>query len=239
MLEFFQTWNFLTLALLLTLPGVLIYVLRPDLRRVIHRVAPFSLPFACSEFLFYPSYWEPAFLFDLGRRIGFGIEDFLFVTALAALSTTVYAACCSRTYAPFGSSSARACAVRALLLFAVAAALLAALLAAGMAVIFAACLAMLAAGLAAAAWRRDLLVPAGIGAALSAAVYFGVCLFAGLVMPGIFQSVWHTEKFLGMFAAGVPLEELLYGGAAGFAATAFYPFVFGLRFAGRKLERHA
>lgn len=98
---------------------------------------------------------------------------------------------------------------------------------------------MLAAGLAAAAWRRDLLLPACIGAALAAAVYFAVCVLASLVMPGIFQGVWHTEKFIGMFVAGVPVEELLYGWAAGFAATAFYPCVFGLRFVRRNAERSA
>ena len=239
MLDFFQTWNFLTLALLFALPGALIYVLRPDLRTHILRVVPFALPFAFTEFLFYPLYWEPEFLFDLGRRIGFGIEDFIFVAGLAAFSATVYAAFCNRTYAPCGSTTARACAVRALLLFSFAGALLACMLVAGIDVIYAACLAMLAAGLAAAARRRELLAPACIGAVLSSAVYFALCLLADLIMPGIFQAVWHTEKFLGMFILGVPLEELVYAWASGFAATAFYPCVFGLRFVRRKVERHA
>ncbi len=239
MLTFFQTWNFLTLALLFSLPGALIYLLRSDLRTVIARVVPFALPFAFTEFLFYPAYWEPVFLFGLGSRIGFGIEDFLFVAGLAAFSSTVYAACRNRTYAPCSIVTARACADRALLLFALAGALLACMLAAGIAVIYAACLAMLAAGLTASAWRRDLAAAACIGAVLAAAVYFAVCLLAGLIMPGIFQTVWHTEKFLGVFVAGVPLEELAYAGAAGFAATVFYPYVFGLRFVRRKIERHA
>jgi len=239
MLEFLQTWNFLTLALLFSVPGVLIYALRPDLRVVIARVVPFALPFAFTEFLFYPTYWEPAFVFDLGRRIGFGIEDFLFVAALAASSTTVYPACCVKAYARHTGATARAGGVRALLLFGVAGALLAALLAAGIAVIYGACLAMVAAGAAATVRRRDLLAPALIGAGLAAAVYLVLCLLANLIMPGIFQTVWHTAKFTGVFVAGVPVEELLYGWAAGFAATTFYPYVFGLRFVARTAERTA
>lgn len=227
------------MALLFVLPGLLIYIVRPDLRTVIARVVPFSLPFAFTEFLFYPSYWEPAFLFDLGRRIGFGIEDFLFVAGLAAFSTAVYPACCNRAYVPHAIATVRACAGRALLLFSVAGALLAYMLVAGIAVIYAACLAMLAAGITATAVRRDLVMPALVGAFIATALYFVLCRIVDLVIPGMFQTVWHTDKFLGLFAAGVPIEELLYGWAAGFAATAFYPYVFGLRFMKRKVERHA
>ena len=229
----------MTLALLFALPGVLIYSVRPDLRTVIARVVLFSLPFAFTEFLFYPDYWEPVFLFDLGRRIGFGIEDFLFVAGLAAFSATAYAACCNRAYAPCGSTTARACAVRALLLFSCAGALLACMLAGGIAVIYAACLAMLGAGVTAAIFRRDLVMPALAGAFIATALYFVLCRIVDLVIPGMFQTVWHTEKFLGVFAAGVPVEELLYGWAAGFAATVFYPYVFDLRFVKRNIERHA
>ena len=87
---------------------MLIWAARPDLRRVIACVMPFSLPFACTEFLFYPSYWEPAFLFDLGRRMGFGIEDIIFVTGLAAFTTTAYACGFNRAYGPHGAATRRA-----------------------------------------------------------------------------------------------------------------------------------
>jgi hypothetical protein len=236
MLNFFHTWNFLILALLFALPGLLIWSVRPDLRRVIARVIPFSLPFALTEFLFYPSYWEPAFLFDLGRRIGFGIEDFLFVAGLAAFTTTAYAACCNRAYVPQGSSTVRACCLRALWLFGVSGVLLLGTLAAGISVIYGACLVMVAAAMAIIVQRRDLFAPALIGGGIAAAIYFVLCLVAGLLMPGIFETVWHAEKFLNRYLVGVPVEELLYGFAAGLAATAFYPYVFGRRFVWRGRE---
>ena len=93
-------YNFLMLCLLFWIPAVLAYVSRPDLRRAMRLAALCSLPFAFSEFLFYPDYWTPTFLFDLGDRLGFGIEDFLFVSALAANAVSIYGVLSSRTYAP-------------------------------------------------------------------------------------------------------------------------------------------
>lgn len=230
MTDFFLNYNFLTLALLFALPGMLIWAARPDLRRVIARIIPFSLPFAATEFLFYPGYWEPVFLFDLGRRMGFGIEDLLFVTGLAAFTTTAYASFCNRTYAPEGGAPPGACSIRALGLFALSAALLLGSLAAGMPAIYSTCLVMVSAACAVFLQRRDLVAPALLGGLIAAAVYFILCLAAGALMPGIFKNIWHTEKFLNIFIAGVPLEELLYGFAAGFVATAFYPYIFSKRF---------
>ena len=68
-------YPFLVLSLLFLIPGVLFYALRPDIRRLLRLTLLASLPFATTEFLFYPTYWEPRTLFDLVPRIGFGIED--------------------------------------------------------------------------------------------------------------------------------------------------------------------
>ena len=90
-------------------------------------------------------------------------------------------------------------------------ALLLMLLGAGIPVIYSSCLAMAAAALAMLWQRPDLIAPALLGGCISAATYFMLCLAAGALMPGIFRNIWHTEKFLHIFIAGVPLEELLYG----------------------------
>ena len=50
-----------------------------------------SIPFGFTESLFYPDYWEPVFLWDLADKIGFGLEDILFVAGLGALTSTIYA----------------------------------------------------------------------------------------------------------------------------------------------------
>jgi len=230
MTDFFIHYNFLTLTLLFAVPGIWTYIARPDLRRTFISVIPCALPFACTEFLFYPSYWEPAFLFDLGRRIGFGIEDIIFVAGLAAFTSTAYAAAFNRTYAPLTDADPRASVLKAAALFVLAGALLLVTLAVGIASIYGTCLVMAAAACAIIWLRPDLRTPALLGGCLSAAVYFLLCLAADVLMPGFFKNIWHTDTFLNIFIAGVPLEELLYGFSAGFIATPFYPFVFGRRF---------
>jgi hypothetical protein len=237
MTDFFLKYNFFTLSLLFALPGTLIWAARPDLRRAIACMIPSALPFAGTEYLFYPGYWEPAFLFDLGRRIGFGIEDIIFVSGLAAFTTTAYACVFNRTYAPLSGSRLVSCGLRALWLFSMTGGILLAMLAGGIPVIYGACLAMVAAFLAMLRLRPDLTVPALVGGGISVAAYFMLCLTAEAVMPGLFRNIWHAEKFLNIFIAGVPVEELLYGYSAGLVATAFYPYVFSRRFIRRTADK--
>jgi hypothetical protein len=227
-------YNFLILAILFSVPGIIIGVARPDLRQVIMRVVPFALPFALTEFLFYPDYWEPRFLFNLGARIGFGIEDFIFVAGLAAFTTTAYAAVCGRSYRQQERITNAAVAGRC------GSVLLAAFALAGAAVlleipmIYGACAIMMILGFAILVLRRDLGLPSVAGGLLSMGTYYLICLCCMLLMPGLFRYVWHTERFLNIFIGGVPLEELAYGFSAGFCATGFYPFVFAQMFTDRQ-----
>ena len=52
-------YNFLILCALFALPSACVFALRPDLRKILKLTVPASIPFAATEFLFYPSYWRP------------------------------------------------------------------------------------------------------------------------------------------------------------------------------------
>ncbi|WP_437317293.1 lycopene cyclase domain-containing protein [Sorangium sp. So ce385] len=95
-----MTHEFLLLSVLFLLPGMAIWVARPDLRALMKRAAVASLPFAATERLFYPTYWTPKFLFDLADRVGFGVEDLLFLVGLSAFSSTAYAVVFRRALVP-------------------------------------------------------------------------------------------------------------------------------------------
>jgi len=235
--NFFQHYVFFTLALMFCLPGILIWATRPELRRVIIRIIPLALPFACTEFLFYPSYWEPNFLFDLGNRIGFGIEDIIFVAGLASFTSTVYAFVLNRNYKSTEKTTLSACALRALGLFVFSALLFLGFIITGVSVIYATCIVMIAATSAMLLKRANLAAPALIGGCLSAATYFILCLAAEKLMPGLFKNIWHTDKFLNIFIVAVPLEEILYGFSAGLVGTVFYPYVFGRKFISRTARK--
>ena len=221
-------YNFLILTILFWIPGILIYALRFDLRRIIHLMAAFSLPFALTEWLFYPHYWQPNFIFDLIHVVGFGIEDILFVTGLAAFTSTVYAFFTGKT---LEVKTVRW--QRVGLMFSTTGGLVAFLTMLGVPTIYASVLITIAMS----AWilwmRRDLIQAGLIGSLLTTAIYFALCVVFGLIFPKVFEITWHTHEFLNLFVLGIPLEELLYGAACGLAATVFLPYVTGARFIAR------
>jgi hypothetical protein len=221
-----MTYPFLALSLLLLLPGAVIFATRPDLRRAMAHMGLAALPFAFTEFLFYPSYWEPRFLFDLVRYIGFGIEDIIFVVGLAAFTTTAYPFVFKKRFAPHPAGTKRAALFRVGALIGTALLITALAELAGVAAIYTSVVVMLGITAAMVIWRRDLALPSLLGGLLSVAVYGAICLLLDRLIPGVFALNWHTERFLNRFALGVPLEEILYSGAAGATATAFYPFAF-------------
>ncbi|WP_437577579.1 lycopene cyclase domain-containing protein [Sorangium sp. So ce887] len=225
-----MTHEFLLLSLLFLLPGGVIWLARPDLRSLMKRMALASLPFVATERLFYPSYWTPKFLFDLADRIGFGIEDVLFVAGLSAFSSTAYAVVFRRAPVPCAAPGARPW-LRAAAGIALALAAAGALLAAGVPVLYASVAAMGAVTAALLATRRDLIVPSLLGALLSATVYLGLCLVFAALVPGVFERTWRPSALLpGKALLGVPLDEILYGLGAGLAATVFPAWAFGFRY---------
>ncbi|HEU4405813.1 MAG TPA: lycopene cyclase domain-containing protein [Polyangiaceae bacterium] len=226
-------YDFLALALLCLAPGALAWALRPDLRPAMARSALAALPFAPTERLFYPTYWSPRFLFDLVETIGFGVEDLIFLAGLAAFTTAAYPFAFRRALVPRGPPSARRAFARAGAVVALTLGAGLALVALGLPAIYACLAAMAGAALAVVLRRPDLLAPSLLGGLVSALVYGAICLLYEALFPGVFRRVWHTEHFLGRFLLGLPLEELLYGWAAGSAASAFAPFAFGFGFAPR------
>lgn len=225
------TYPFLILCGLMGIPALLAGMFRKDLRIHLARLAVLSLPFALTEFLFYPDYWDPPFLFDCARRYGFGIEDFLFVAALGATAIGVYPAVSGKrlqAYPPCGGRPAFR--ITALL---TGSALLLVLMAwrAGIPAIYAAPAIMISlSAFVLLMRRRDLWPDACKSGAVTLVTYGALCLVFDALLPGVFAQYWHTAGLLNAFAGPVPLEELIYGFAAGFSATVVYPFAFGLAF---------
>ncbi|MGH8009377.1 MAG: lycopene cyclase domain-containing protein [Candidatus Binatia bacterium] len=223
-------YNFLILSLLFLLPGAIVFAARADLRRVIGIMALCSIPFAFTESLFYPSYWEPKFLFDLADRIGFGIEDVLFVVGLSAFTSTAYAFFSGARYERLGALSLQKTLASGATVLAVTFALVAFVALLGVPMIYGSFWIMLGVTGFLCLRRPDLLWPSLLGGLWSALVYSLLCVIFGWLIPEVFQLTWKTEQFLNLFILGIPLEEIMYGFAAGVAATAFYPYVWRQRF---------
>ncbi|MCP4752247.1 MAG: hypothetical protein GY866_15225 [Proteobacteria bacterium] len=226
-----MTYNFLFLSVLFLIPGAAVYAVRRDLRRVVHFMAVCAVPFALTERFFYPEYWEPKFLFDLIDVLGFGIEDILFVVGLSSFTSTVYAFVFRARYEHGKKTEIRAAARRGLTVLSITFLLVALAAIAEIPMIYGAFFIMAIVGLFVCVRRKDLFLPGLWGGVLSLVVYTLLCLAYLILFPGIFELTWHTERFLDIFVWKIPLEELMYGFAAGFVATVFYPYVFRIRFA--------
>lgn len=217
-------YNFLILSLLFLPPGILVWAQRPDLRPVIHRMALVSLPFAATESLFTPTYWAPNFLFDLNRFFGFGIEDVLFVVGLGAFTATGYPFVFRRRWVVVrpGSVSKRMMVVGGGVAAGVALAA-----AVGVPMIYGAPIIML--GMSAAIWihRSELAIPSLLSGVVSLVVYTTLCALYQWLLPQVFELTWNTEQFLNLYLWGIPVEELIYGFAAGVGAPSFYGAVWG------------
>ena len=218
-------YDFLVLAMLVWIPALVLVQVRPDLRKLALVMAGFSLPFALTEKFFYPHYWEPYFIGDLGARFGFGLEDFMFVSGLAIYTSLIYPSIHKQKLQMKRPSFQRltrlglgGIGLFITLLFIEVPILYTTLCVTG----------ALAAYMV--SRRRDLLRPALWGGVWSTVVYFGVCLVFQHVFPHAFQITWHTEQYLYLFVLGVPLEELLYAATCGAASTVFFPYIACARF---------
>jgi len=225
-----MTYNFLILSLFFLIPGAVIYILRRDLRHVIHVMALFSIPFAFTERFFYPSYWEPVFLFDLADKIGFGIEDLIFVAGLSAFTSTAYAFFFALGYSAIGELNLKTILYRGSSVMGAACLLIMITAFLNIDMIYGSFGIMLGIGCFIALLRKDLIIPGLTGGILSTLVYSALCLLLEFLLPGIFRVTWHTDRFLNVFILGIPLEELLYGFSSGVIATVFYPYVFSKNF---------
>lgn len=225
-----ERYSFLVLSLLFLVPPSAILLLRRDLRGILGLTAVLSLPFAATEFLFYPTYWNPETLFDLVQRIGFGIEDVLFVVGLGMLSAGIYPFVFGKRVLREASEPRGAMCGRAAVLLISAGVAVAVASAVGVHMIYAAPVVMVVADAAILLRRSDLLAPSVVGGLLTVCVYGGLSLLFQLLIPGVFELDWNTDEFLNVFVLGIPVEELMYGFSAGLVGSVFVPYVLRARF---------
>jgi len=216
-------YNFLMLCLLLAVPAAMVYSLRPDLRSAMARTALAALPLAFTESLFLGVYWSPIFLFDLGSRYGFGIEDFLFVALLGMLTCASYPTAFRKGLRPAVKKRSRVACMLPLALGG--AGLAVVLLLPAIPIIYRTWSVMGLFVLVTWIVRGELIGPSCAGGAIVTVCYWLICLGWQILYPGIFTSAWNQEALSGLFVFGVPIEELIYAGMAGMSGTVLYPLL--------------
>lgn len=86
MLEYFISSIFLLLIWLI------IYSLRPYIRKEMLTISSFTMAFSLTGPLFIPEYWNPPTLFNLSATIGVDIESLIFSFAIGGIASVFYEA---------------------------------------------------------------------------------------------------------------------------------------------------
>src|SRR5438132_8713400 len=202
------------------------YILGKKYRIEIRWGTLISTPMALTSLLFVPQYWTPPSLFDLDQKIRVGIEDFLWAAAVGGIASVVAEillkeklsvirkAARKRHFEPFvivivvflglefwhpGKTM-----YNAIIAFAVGAIVIAFL-------------------------RSDLIPTMLFGALSFTGLYFALFLIFLFLYPDFIHRYYNIRTLLGIYIAGVPIEELLFAATGGAIWSVAYEYVQGYR----------
>ena len=217
----------LTASLVLLSVWLLIWLVKPKLRKEMFWVSIFTAPFGLTEHLFVPEYWSPPSLFNLASRTGFDIESFIFSFAIGGIGAIMYEALLRVNHQEI-SKHERHRKKHRLHLLALASPVIVFLplqLFTKLNPIYSASIAMFVGGIAAIFCRPDLKRKVWIGGLSFLALYFGFFLLFNLGYPGLVQEVWNLSAISGVLLLGVPLEELIFAFTFGMLWSSIYEHV--------------
>ena len=187
-----------------------------------------TAPLALTSFLFVPQYWRPPSLFDLDARFRVGIEDFLWAGAVGGIASVVGEMFLKerlavrrkqprkKHYAPF---------IVMLVVFLVLWFWHPHKNIYNTAIAFAVC------ALVVAFLRSDLILTMFVGAGVFTLLYFALFLYFLALYPDFVPRYYNVPNLLGIYAAGVPIEELLFAASGGAVWSVAYEYLQGYRFA--------
>lgn len=77
-------------SLILLLIWLVVFVVQRPQRKKMLMMSVGTAPLGLSEPLFYPSYWFPPTVLDLGGKTGFDLESIIFSFAIGGLASSLY-----------------------------------------------------------------------------------------------------------------------------------------------------
>jgi Lycopene cyclase len=219
-------YSYLVGALIFDAAWLACYVLGKNYRAEIRWGTLIAAPLALTSILFVPQYWTPPSLFDLDQKIRVGIEDFLWAAAVGGIASVaaeillkerlsvIRKAARKRHFVPF---------VVVVLVFI------------GLQfwhpgkTIYNTIIAFAIGAVVIAFLRSDLIPTMLMGALSFTVLYFALFLIFLHLYPGFIQLYYNIPNLLGIYVAGVPIEELLFAGTGGAIWSVAYEYVQGYR----------
>ena len=213
-------------SLFLLLIWLIIYSVRPFIRKEMLIVSSFTMAFSLTGRLFIPEYWNPPTLLNLSAKIGVDIESLIFSFSIGGIASVFYEAI-------FGFEHQKMCHAErhwlhwlTLMLPPLVFILLHQLT--QLNPIYSVSIAMFSGGSFTILCRPDLKWNILIGGALFTLFYFIFFLVINMIFPN-FINVWNFTQISGVIILGVPLEEMLFAFTFGMIWSSVYEHILGYK----------
>ncbi len=218
-------WFIASLGLLIV--WLILFFLKPKIRKEMFWVSIFTMPFGLTEPLFVPEYWNPPSLFNLASKTGFDIESLIFSFAIGGIGAILYELIVKTKHRKVSEHEKhkRRHRFHLLGLFSPVIVFLPLQLFTKLNSIYSASIAMFIGGIAAILCRTDLKKKIWIGGISFLVVYFTFFLLFNLAYPGLVSEVWNLSAISGILVLGIPLEELFFAFTFGMLWSSIYEHI--------------
>lgn len=205
---------------------LVVYVLKPRLRRQMLWVSFFTMFTGLTEPIFVPAYWSPPSLFNLAATTRFDVESLIFSWAVGGLGSVSYEAVLNLKHRKMEKAEKRQERrwLHAFSLLIVPFVFLALYFGTGLNPIYCASLSMLVGASAAVACRPDLAWNTLVGGLLFLGFYF-IMFFTFIAVFPWFIEAWNLQAVSGYLLLGVPVEELMFAFTFGAMWSSVYEHV--------------
>lgn len=221
-------WLIFSLALLAI--WLVIFLVKPSVRKEMFWVSLFTMPLGLTEPLFVPAYWDPPSLFNLAARTGFDLESLIFSFAIGGITGVLYEAIFKAKHLRMTDKEmhSRRHRFHRLAIVSPALVFVPLYIFTQMNPIYSVSIAMFVGGIATLLCRPDLKRKIAAGGLLFTILYFLFFLSINVVFPTFINS-WNLSAISGILVIGVPLEELMFAFTFGMNWSSVYEHILWLR----------
>jgi hypothetical protein len=185
-----------------------------------------AAPMALTSLLFVPQYWTPPSLFNLDQKIRVGIEDFLWAAAVGGMAAAIGEVSLKEKLQVLRKSRHTRHYLPAVIVVASFVAL--ELWHPGKTMLN--CIVAFAVGdIVIAFLRSDLIELMIVGAFNFTVLYFFLFVCVLSLYPEFVDRYYNHPNLLGIYIAGVPIEELMFAATGGALWSVAYEYVYGYR----------
>jgi hypothetical protein len=219
-------YEWFVFALSLDAVWLVLYALKPNLRRQMLWVSAFTTLTGLAEPIFVPRYWNPPSLFNLTSTTHFDLESLIFSWGTGGIGSAIYEAVLNlkhRKMAPEEQKRERRW-LHMFSLLSTPAIFLVLIFFTGLNPIYSLSAALFVGGVAAVACRPDLGWNTLVGGLLFTGLYFVLFALIEAASPS-FVDAWNLSALSGILVIGVPLEELMFAFTFGMMWSGVYEHI--------------